>query len=129
MVKNKSFQKTQDWLNDFCYSERMAFNSARNKFLKRKTNKNKSLSCQPKLVNVRPNKSLQKHQISEVARNNQKKFWSNVKWHYKKPISRAQTLTVDDFYSHIKDLLDSNQNNLLNENVNKTNSDQFLDKE
>jgi hypothetical protein len=57
----------------------VALNSARNNYLKRKTNKNKSLSCQPKLVSVRLKKGLQKHQISKVARNNQKKFWSNVK--------------------------------------------------
>ena len=103
-----------NWFNAECYEARKAFNQARNRFLRNRTEANRHdfLTSKTTYNNIKRTakykyKQLEGERLTHLAKDKPREFWKVIKKQYKKKSPLSNTLTVDDIYTHFNDLYGS----------------------
>ena len=98
-----------EWFDSQCRESKTEFKTARNTFLRHKTDTNRLhfVKMRTKYNRVKRRakfkyKQKEGQNISNMAKTAPKRFWKEIKKKYKRKAKSSETLTLDDFYNHFK---------------------------
>ena len=122
-TQNSHQKKTKPkWFDEECFRKKQEFKKARNKFVKNKTDENRTAFTKSRTIynKVRQRAKI-RHKISEgqrlgnIAKTQPKKFWKSLKKSINKSKHTNNDIKIEDLYNHFNNLLgqndESNENN------------------
>ena len=104
------------WFDEECFRKKQEFKKARNKFVKNKTDENRTAFTKSRTIynKVRQRAKI-RHKISEgqrlgnIAKTQPKKFWKSLKKSINKSKHINNDIKIEDLYNHFNNLLGQNR--------------------
>lgn len=104
-------QSNKDWFNKECFDDKREFKRRRNIYNRNKTDDNRTnFIAARSRYNKTKKKAFMKFRreegikINNLASKNPRQFWKKIKGRSRKTNVHADTLTLDDLYTHFKNL-------------------------
>ena len=123
---NENANSTNEWFDESCKNARRYFNTARNAFNRAASEENRQnftrtrTRCNKIKKKAKAKYKLNEGQrISKLAKRDSRKFLKKIRKSIKKKVDGADTLTIDDLYTHFKSVFsESHENNNQNNDPN-----------
>ena len=133
--KLNKHSNTPKWFDENCYKSKHEFKKARNKFVRNKTDENRTAFTKSRTIYNRVRQRAKKRfkinegrRLEKIAKTQPRKFWKSLKTSINKTKQNNNDIKIEDLYNHFNDLLGQNlDSDEINETEIPTIPDEELD--